>query len=90
MKTKQKIKTVEELKGLLSIYFNDMSHLEYKDLIKKSLGAWTLKKPKDLETSFSQIDAWVNSNDENKTTLESYGKSFNVKHIFYPGSNLFE
>ena len=86
---KHKIKTIDNLKGLLKIYFDEMTHDAYRDLIKSSLGAWTIGKPKDLETCFNLIDAWVNSTDENKTTLESYGKAFKIQDVFFPDSPLF-
>lgn len=87
---KQTIKTVDNLKGLLRAYFDEMSNEDYQQLIKLSLGAWTIGKPKDLETCFNQIDAWINSDDKNKTTLESYGRAFDIKDIFYPDSPLFK
>lgn len=83
------IKTIDNLKGLLKIYFDEMTHEDYRHLIKNSLNAWTIGKPKDLETCFKQIDAWVNSTDENKTTLESYGKAFKIQDVFFPDSPLF-
>lgn len=83
------LKTTQELKDFLTEYYEEISTDDYILIIKKALGAYTFSKPKDLQESLNQIDAWQESEDPNKTTLESYGKAFKVSDIFNSDSTFF-
>jgi len=83
------LKTTQELKDFLTKYYYQISTDDYILIIKKALGAYTFSKPKDIQESFNQIDAWQESTDPNKTTLESYGKAFKVSDVFNADSTFF-
>lgn len=85
-----KIKTANDLKGILKVYFNDITSDEFRDIVRQTIGARCLAgKPKTLEIALEMIDAYVSSTNPDKLILESYGREYNLKDVWHKDSGLF-